>query len=175
MCPQPFVCVFHDTVMTFPGQLLMCCIRMPLCLGFSAVSSCFNSCIWGRNITERLLCSSQEHITCATLGGTWCLLVSLPVMLTVIAWLRWGVCQVSSRKAPVFLFEINQLSGRKILEDNVNIWFSLKLSLTNFGIHWSFLPESNISMMVVKWSFSNCQFFFKPTASGEILLVPLYL
>ena len=40
-----------------------------------------------------------------------------------------------TRKAPVFLFEINQLSGRKILEDNVNIWFSLKLSLTNFGIH----------------------------------------
>lgn len=101
MCSQPFF-VFHDTVMTFLRQLLMFCIRTPLCLGFSAVSSCFGSCLWGRNITEMLLCSSQEHITCATLGSTWCLLVSLPVMLTVIAWLRRGVCQVSSLKKLLF-------------------------------------------------------------------------
>lgn len=79
-------------------------------------------------------------------------------------------------KATVFPFVINQVSGRKTLEDNVNIQFSLKLSLTNFGNHRSFLPESNISMMVAKWGFSNSQFSFKPTASGEILLlVPLCL
>lgn len=69
-------------------------------------------------------------------------------MLPVIAWLRAGCLPgFFTCKATVFPFVINQVSGRKTLEDNVNIQFSLKLSLTNFGNHLSFLPESNISMM----------------------------
>ena len=135
MCPQPFF-VFHDTVMTFLLQLLMFCIRTPLCLSFSAVSSSFGSCLRGKEYhRDAAVFFSGTHHVCH-IGKHMMSACLLTRDVNCDRLVKAGCLPgFFAHKATVFPFVINQLSGRKTLEDNVNIRFSLKLALTNFVNH----------------------------------------
>lgn len=118
---------------------------MFLNFGLSDVFSWTNSgyIFFERNIIRVMLCSS-----CILLSGTQFWFVPLLVMLTVNTWLEWYLPSFSSVKLPFFTLQpISILWG--------GVFNYVNIPPISFNIHWCFLAELIIKMMVTKWLFFN--------------------
>lgn len=73
--------------------------------------------------------------------------------LTLITLLKCYLSSFSSMKL-LFCFVVNNLLGICV-ENYINILIFFRFSPSRFNIHWWFLPEPIITMIVAKWYISN--------------------
>lgn len=98
-------------------------------------------------------CITVRNIQHITSGDMRCQLVPFFVMLSWISWLSWHLPGVLTVKAPFFPLWLIKNRWEDVCDWGHSLLPSTLAS--NDGIHCWFLPESVITVMVVKCWFSN--------------------